>query len=604
MTTKEFIEAFHGKDEPIYLNVARKTWKNKPRVFDQQTEELLHSLNESGLDICFIVNSGGTRDAVINRINAVFVDWDCGKDPQGKYFDIGIVNQKKLAFQEKIRGFPLQPSMIVETRNGYHLYWLLDPGTTSDQFRCIQSDLATYFEGDPRVGNPARVMRLPGFNWVKPGSGMPTFFVQVISSSKKRYRLNEIEDALRKSGISGGGSIEADASVITTHNKTGVNTHALIVGSNPQDIQVDRIHRVKTEIDLASWLSAQTGKSITEGTCCCPFHGDINPSAGVFRGAKNVWIFRCHVCGVSGSIIDMGMKVWKCSQSEAISRLIGSAKKDPTELKDLLEKNVEVINQLSAERSPYACRLIGRIKNDLVMLQNIAQTAVIASGWSVEGEPLFFGSLRWLVSQRKSSGDPAEHPNRFNQRIDRFCMLGLLKKLRDEQIPSQALAEAKKRQGHRPYRMQFYSIPRYDETCMAEAERRAEQFIQAGCSVSGVSYQLIARLFGKEQAELVYPQGVERDCEALTASESAVESVVLEHIEKRGYTTIKELLEAVSSDRFAFDVRRSQVERALPAILERNQLCRCTAGKQLKLKYGILAIGYPRIITKVKGQSR
>ncbi len=39
-------------------------------------------------------------------------------------------------------------------------------------------------------------------------------------------------------------------------------------------------------------------------TCRCPFHDDHNPSGGIFI-KKGVWFYKCHVCGVTGTILDV-----------------------------------------------------------------------------------------------------------------------------------------------------------------------------------------------------------------------------------------------------------------------------------------------------------
>src|SRR3954454_11127088 len=127
MTTQEFLNLIHGPNTVIYFQVGGKTWKNKPQSFTQ-AEKTLRWRNHDGDDICFVVNAGGTRDAQIEKINAVFIDWDCGKDEDGKYFPTREAEAKKQAFLPRLKSFQLVPSIIVETRNGFHAYWLLHPG--------------------------------------------------------------------------------------------------------------------------------------------------------------------------------------------------------------------------------------------------------------------------------------------------------------------------------------------------------------------------------------------------------------------------------------------------------------------------------------------
>ena len=130
---------------------------------------------------------------------------DVGRDNNNKYFPDDVVLLKKSAlynnyfslyphinnslfsfspvlsscFNTDIVSCSLTPTFIIETRNGFQVYWLLYSGANSAQFRCLQQRIAHFFSGDTSVCNPARVMRLPGYNWCKPGSGCNPFFVGV-----------------------------------------------------------------------------------------------------------------------------------------------------------------------------------------------------------------------------------------------------------------------------------------------------------------------------------------------------------------------------------------------------------------------------------------
>ena len=117
--TSQFLEAIHGPDVDIYFNVGGKTWKNKPQTYEKAESKLKWLNNDHDKDIYFIPNGGGTANAKIDRINAVFGDWDAGKDEKGDYFSLEIVKQKKATFLATLEAFPLVPTYVVDTRNGY-----------------------------------------------------------------------------------------------------------------------------------------------------------------------------------------------------------------------------------------------------------------------------------------------------------------------------------------------------------------------------------------------------------------------------------------------------------------------------------------------------
>lgn len=115
-------------------------------TFDEHCSELLR-LNQQGAGIFFTVNAtdGRGRSGInITKIRAVFVDLDGAPlDP--------------------IYNAPLEPHLIVQSSQGkYHAYWIID-GLPLEQFTNTQKILAQQFQGDSKVCDLPRVMRLPGF---------------------------------------------------------------------------------------------------------------------------------------------------------------------------------------------------------------------------------------------------------------------------------------------------------------------------------------------------------------------------------------------------------------------------------------------------------
>jgi putative DNA primase/helicase len=161
----QFLSAFfHADDEEICLRALKP--KNAPDrannqplkmlvtqtalTSDPKLREQLRHLNETR-GIYFVVNSGGNGDKDIKRFNAVFCEND--KLP---------IPEQHAALDEA----PLPPSIRVETSKSVHAYWLLQGECTEAEWRKVQQGLIAHFDSDPAIKNPARVMRLPGFNHV------------------------------------------------------------------------------------------------------------------------------------------------------------------------------------------------------------------------------------------------------------------------------------------------------------------------------------------------------------------------------------------------------------------------------------------------------
>lgn len=113
----------------------------------QSKSKVLMAHNEANRGIFFVVNSGGNSDRKINKINAQFFECDT------------LSLEEQL---ENISKFPLEPSIIVQTKKSLHVYFLIKNGKV-EKFRDIQKKLAKHFNGDGSCINESRVMRVQGF---------------------------------------------------------------------------------------------------------------------------------------------------------------------------------------------------------------------------------------------------------------------------------------------------------------------------------------------------------------------------------------------------------------------------------------------------------
>jgi hypothetical protein len=141
--------------------------------------------DSQGADAYFYVN-GGRKQYAISRVRACFVDMDAGRDDNGSYFKPSIVMQKKREFLKKINSFPVKPSWVVDTRNGYQCYWILDHNANSPNktyWNGIQKKLVNYFEGDARAIKINQIYRIPYTWWRKGWEGKQPYFTSILSGS-------------------------------------------------------------------------------------------------------------------------------------------------------------------------------------------------------------------------------------------------------------------------------------------------------------------------------------------------------------------------------------------------------------------------------------
>jgi RepB DNA-primase from phage plasmid len=129
----------------------------RPRVLHGSLDEhaaQLTDLNDSGAGVFVMVNAGdgvakaGARTcrtvANVQRVRAVFVDLD------------GAPIAPVLASA-------LPPDWVVQSSLGrWHAYWRVND-CPLERFEAVQAALATRFDGDTKVKDLPRVMRVPGF---------------------------------------------------------------------------------------------------------------------------------------------------------------------------------------------------------------------------------------------------------------------------------------------------------------------------------------------------------------------------------------------------------------------------------------------------------
>jgi hypothetical protein len=138
-----------------------------------------HELNRDGYGVFVAVNvfRGARRTSNLVRIRAWAAEIDGGKRRA----------------ERTISRSPIRPSIVVESKRGFHL-WFLARDATAENYRAIVGDrLVPFFGADPAVKDIARVLRAPGFYHLKDPSD--PFLVRVVDRSGAVYSEREMLEA-------------------------------------------------------------------------------------------------------------------------------------------------------------------------------------------------------------------------------------------------------------------------------------------------------------------------------------------------------------------------------------------------------------------------
>jgi len=157
---------------------------------------------EKSSDVYFYIN-GGRKMYAINEFSCCFCDMDAGRDNEGKYFKPSIVMQKKKRFLDKINNFPVRPSWLVDTRNGYQCYWIFDDhsrklvGKNKTYWNGLQKKLVNYFGGDPRAIKANQIYRVPYTWWRKCWEKKAPYFTSILpGSTGQKIQVEQLQSAL------------------------------------------------------------------------------------------------------------------------------------------------------------------------------------------------------------------------------------------------------------------------------------------------------------------------------------------------------------------------------------------------------------------------
>lgn len=610
-------------------------------------KDSLKELNEKGYNIYYVVNSGGDKDENINKINAVYVDFDCGRDENKDYHPLEIVSKYK---KEKIgvlnnSNLFCVPSYIVETRNGLHAYWLLKENISIDEFKSIQRQLIDLFESDKSVKNPSRVMRLPDYEWTKDLENR--FMCKVIQYLDTRYSVVEL-------GLSLGGTdktIIKDLSTISTpslprvikptptlNNSTQIDIIQMFKSQNSSVLKshfnMDRFIAENnneymeyiTSLDLGEILNISYPKSF-----CCLFHDESKPSASIFKTNNGSYMYKCHSssCGVDYNILHVIERLCKFNSRAKTHRFIKEifnieVMKNEWQQEQIenLRYNVEYMTIELQQQNP---ELYSRLRHHIdyyVKLNIIAEKFVSSEKFvDKEGNPVFFLDMKNIL---KECGYSEKQNKRIVNKNVFLAYHNLLNKLDDSEIPEILLKKTKfetvkknKTNDDKHLRVNYYSIPCCTVDNMIVCNDQSVKWRDYNYTIKGMSREMFYRKEGKEVADKLYPQHkkIKRksDSEIIdrTTSEkqdelqSIIANIVNDCMSTYGYfkDDFINQFNIIGKDgktAMGKEAKLILLKKNIPDLLDIYDWKKVRANKELKQKFNIKSNGSPNIIIKAE----
>ena len=152
-------------------------------------------MNSAGTDVYWAMaefTEQRRKAAAVRAVEWFWLDLDCG---EGKGYE-----DKPTALKAVLSSTLPNPSMVVDSGNGLHVYWRLDQPYLADDWSPVADKLKRYcithqLHADHVVTtDSARILRVPGTtNWKNPDEPKP---VKLVERNDKRYSLSEFENFL------------------------------------------------------------------------------------------------------------------------------------------------------------------------------------------------------------------------------------------------------------------------------------------------------------------------------------------------------------------------------------------------------------------------
>lgn len=666
--TKSKFNATVGKSK---LTGSIKNW-----IYQSRNQKTIYPFtnNTKGYAMYCTVNSGGTKAPEINKVNAYFVDADFGKIKHSFNSEetdkIEIITKeleqnpeiKRVVVKEKtgittIEGIrtlkamkrlknefletfekQLDGTMIVETRNGFHIYWLVEDGEIKD-FVLMEEAIISIFGdwADKAVSDLPRILRIPGFLHYKE---IDEPFVCTVKQWGKRWTKQEIIQTLglkiKKEKLDRREERKERVGVRKNHKKTAARTDLKFVRKAYTEKQE------MTEADFLHWIKRQPiedffkNSELQEERFHCHFHVETKPSAMLHTLDNGVNLYMCHGnCTKKGrDIISIYQAIHACGYRKALKSLMKIANVDLIETEfqqEQLEKYRDnrrfvyeelydsdmfyakyehLTKYLNYKRPAYL-----KMMNDFGELQlseeefSVPNTLKNSKGEIVgpKKNAIFFISYGAIAGHMKQQSIESV----FNT-INILCLLGFLTKVPNEEVPKKLMDRAlleKKEEDRRTINFytvnSFYDVEEFAEGMAKELKEKKFTFEHHMNKIG------IEKLLGREHAQRIFPDAriIPKRFEGLEAS---IERFILKEIQTQGYVLEQDVLAAeykvleANTEKQKMvrrKARKSTVQktykRAIYDICQKNDLELVTLNKDLRLEYDISVEGRKKIIKKI-----
>jgi hypothetical protein len=524
--------------------------------------------------------------------------------------DGNIVRQlSKEALLQKIDSFPLSPTIVVDSGNGYHIYWKLTiPLYEKERVQYLLSSIQEFLGGDPRATLLTQLLRVPNtHNRKGEAEGKEPALVKVVKHNKKNiYTPNDFFIALDlkeedvyslKSTISSPSSAETGNSSIYTGGD--VITFDFNKRIEPVNIKVDNfIDLLETIKKQNILLASNIDPSYLGRTFKCCFHKDESPSANVFISRNGHYLYKCFGCNRIYDIVSIYKTITKKSFTSCLKDLadfFGIKYEQSQWAIDQINKyHQNLVTLMDFEKYDYEAiypnfyKLLKNRSHYLYFLNSFGLGALRSEKESYQGESIFRISYNYFTKTFSSNRVTYITTLRY---INLFCTLGLIKKVPINEVPKHMAADALKhmekiaefKESDKISPVNFYIVYNIHDR-MKIADDRAKVLLKNGFRISKTmnkDYLIIT--FGQAVADEVYPDERTKSKRSESIA-NRLETTLAKLVSEQGYATKDQVVSKTKlSGRLKADRKKkeAELEKNFAQMLNRNNLEYIRPNKEL-----------------------
>lgn len=215
-------------------------------------------------------------------------------------------------------------------------------------------------------------------------------------------------------------------------------------------------------------------------------------------------------------IIDIYSIVARKEYNEAVTDLLSSYKFKTKEEERKKKQRGKYRNNVSflenifewREKYPYTAKMLGNCLDVLIMLNKEGLKKVLGDVCMLDGESVFYASLRHISRQIELDNNDGKKVNnrKISGKVNFLCLLGFIEKLDIERVPAKVRERGEKERKDKKLRMiNYYIAKRITPELLEEIERMAAKLWSKRINKGNISYEKINKILGEEVANRVYP---------------------------------------------------------------------------------------------------